>query len=150
MKDLEVRRFLDRVLDELIPPGPDGHIPGAGSAGVAEFFESAGRYVQDDPAIAVSRVVACVAEKCEDFAALDRSERVAIIAEVEREVPEAFTTLLRLTYMGYYSRPDLRPHFGLSAGPTHPDGYRVAREPASWLAELTAPVRARGPVYRRS
>ena len=42
--------------------------------------------------------------------------------------PTRSRPLLRHTYMGYYSRPDVRPHFGLSDRPTQPDGYVLAED----------------------
>ena len=82
------------------------------------------------------------------FEALSRADKIAALERIEAAQPEAFATLVRLTYMGYYSRPDTRPLFGVGAHPVHPQGYPVARESAALLAEMTASVRARGKAYR--
>ena len=147
MWDGAQRQLLDLMLDELIPASSDGRVPGAGSAGVAEFIPSAGRYAPD-PKDAADEVLAAVSAKSPDFSALGRAERAAVLREVESEVGEAFATLVRVVYMGYYSRPDIRPLFGVGAHAVHPDGNPVEPEDDALLAELTQPVRSRGQAYR--
>ena len=68
--------------------------------------------------------------------------------DVEAELPEEFSKLLVLTYMAYYSRPEIRALFGVGEHPVHPKGYDVNRETPELMDTLTAPVRARGKVYR--
>ena len=138
---------MDVILDELVPPGANGRIPGAGAAGVADFLLSASAYAPNHLR-AVMSVIAAVSKKAADFSALDRTKRVAVLNAVETEEPESFATLVRLTYMGYYSRPDIRPMFGVGSHPVHPGGYSVERESDALMAELTEPVRARGEIYR--
>ena len=138
------RPILDAILDELIPPSEDGKIPGAGALGVAEFLPTANAYAPD-PTGSVQTILDAVPA---DFVALPRDEKVAALKRVKAAHGQAFEALLRLTYMGYYSRPDTRPHFGIGAHPIHPLGYPVARESDAMMEELTAPVRARGKVYR--
>lgn len=141
------RTLLDLVLDELVPASADGRIPGAGALGVAEFLPSATPYASD-PIGAVLRVLGAVSEKSADFGALPRADRVRILTEVEADQADAFSTLVHLTYMGYYSRSDTRPLFGVGAHPVHPDGYPVEREGDALIEDLTAPVLARGRTYR--
>lgn len=141
------KELLRLVLDELIPPGDDGRVPGAGTLGVADFLARADGHA-DDAVACVRRVLECVMRRSENFGALERDARVALLKQVEKEAGAAFATLVRLTYMGYYSRPDTRPLFGVGAHPVHPDGYPVPREDDALLQELTAPVRARGAFYR--
>ncbi|MFS4580011.1 gluconate 2-dehydrogenase subunit 3 family protein [Phaeobacter sp. C3_T13_0] len=138
------RSVLDAILDELIPPSDDGKIPGAGALGVAEFLPTAQAYAPD-PAGSVQTIIDAVSG---DFEALPRDEKVAVLKRVEAAHVQAFETLVRLTYMGYYSRPDMRPHFGVGSHPIHPKGYPVERETDALMDELTAPVRARGKAYR--
>jgi len=145
----EERLLLDLVLNELIPPSDDGRIPGAGDVGVAEFFAEAERYV-GDPVARVKIVLTGISNRAEDFSRLSRGERTTVIREVEATESKAFSALIRLAYMGYYSRSDIRPFFGLSSRPAHPDGYQVVREDEALISELTAPVRARGSIYRPS
>ena len=82
------------------------------------------------------------------FEALPPKTRRDLVAQLESSAPEAFQALLRQTYMGYYSRPDVRVLFGLSDQPTQPNGYDVPSESPELMAELTAPVVARGKCYR--
>ena len=141
------RRLLDRILDELIPAGSDGRVPGAGSAGVADFLPTSDRYAPN-PHGAVNAVLAAVSAKAADFSGMDREGRARVLREVESEEGEAFATLVRLVYMGYYSRSEIRPLFGVGAHAVHPRGYPVAPEDEALLDELTEPVRSRGPSYR--
>jgi len=138
------RAVLDAILDELIPPSEDGKIPGAGALGVADFLPTAQAYAPD-PAGSVQTILDAVSD---DFVALPRDEKVATLKRVEAAQGQDFETLVRLTYMGYYSRPDTRPYFGVGAHPIHPNGYPVDRESDAMMDELTAPVRARGKAYR--
>tara|TARA_X000000950_G_scaffold147330_2_gene181835 strand:- start:746 stop:1189 length:444 start_codon:yes stop_codon:yes gene_type:complete len=138
------RAVLDAILDELIPPSEDGKIPGAGALGVADFLPTAQAYAPD-PTGSVQTILDAVAD---DFVALPRDEKVATLKRVEAAQGQDFETLVRLTYMGYYSRSDTRPYVGVGAHPIHPNGYPVDRESDAMMDELTAPVRARGKAYR--
>ena len=138
------RAVLDAILDELIPPSEDGKIPGAGALGVADFLPTAQAYAPD-PAGSVQTILDAVSD---DFVALPRDEKVATLKRVEAAQGQDFETLVRLTYMGYYSRPDTRPYVGVGAHPIHPHGYPVVRESDAMMDELSAPVRARGKAYR--
>ncbi|MEM6889132.1 MAG: hypothetical protein AAF636_13440 [Pseudomonadota bacterium] len=131
---------LDALLDVLIPANPDRGIPAAGELGVAAFVtEAAAR----SPALNSALVFL-----------LSRAGELAggitpnTARQLETELPEAFNLLLTETYKGYYSRPDMRAKLGVGSDPVHPAGYEVVRESAALLSELTAPVRARGPVFR--
>ncbi|AXI49329.1 hypothetical protein C1J03_24800 (plasmid) [Sulfitobacter sp. SK012] len=138
------RPTLDAVLDELIPQSGDGGIPGAGALGVAEFLPTAHAYAPD-PVGSVRTILNAISA---NFTTLPRDEKIADLKRVEAANVQAFETLVRLTYMGYYSRPDTRPYVGVGAHPIHPKGYPVDRESADFMDKLTAPVRARGKVYR--
>lgn len=134
------RELLDTLLDQLIPANSKRGIPGAGEFGVAEFIlaESA-----VDPAL--GSAVAAVAGHARKLAGGMSPDTVR---QLERDLPEAFQELLVATYKGYYSRPEARGFVGVGTQPVHPKGYEVARESAEFMADLTAPVRARGPIYR--
>ena len=146
-------RLLDALLDEIVPASADGRVPSAGVLGVTEYLAER---AADHPALAATiRKALAHAAKLADargarFDALDAAGRVAVVEALERDAPEAFVTLLRHTYMGYYSRADVRPHFGLSPKPTQPDGYTVPDDDPDEMAALLAPVRARGRCYRPS
>ena len=144
-------RLLAGLLDEIVPASADGRIPGAGALGVAAFV--AGKAAHDPEAAALIRKALAYAGALAEargggFDALDAKGRVAVVAALEREVPDAFATLLRHAYMGYYSRADVRPHFGLSSRPAQPEGYAMPDDDPDEIADLVAPVRARGRRYR--
>ena len=56
---------------------------------------------------------------------------------------------LKHTYMGYYSEPSVRPYFGVSSNPPHPNGYEVPEEEPNLLESLVEPVKKRGICYRK-
>jgi len=134
------RTLLDAVLECLIPPDPDRGIPSAAAFGVAALIDSARA---EDPTLdrSVDRLLERIGRRAE-------APTEELLRQVEHELPADFETLLRLTYVGYYGQARARPLFGLSERPVHPHGYAVEAESAALLEELTAPVRARGPVYR--
>ncbi len=145
------RRLLNGLLDEIVPASADGRVPAAGTLGVVDFLASK---AADDPALAallrtvLKRAAALAESRGASFEALDAAGRIAVVEALERAEPDAFTALLQSAYMGYYSRPDVRPHFGLSDRPTQPDGYELPDDDPDELADLLAPVRARGRCYR--
>lgn len=138
---------LSLILNDVIPPSADGHVPGAGNAGVASFLQQATPY-DPDPARVVLTVIETVLEIADDFSSQSPQDRIDVITRVEAQHPQIFERFLRLTYMGYYSQAELRPLFGVAAEPVHPSGYPVPPESPRMMADLTAPVRARGAVYR--
>jgi hypothetical protein len=140
------RKILDTIMDEIIPPSDNGKIPGAGALGVADFLPAARPYATDP----IKSALTLINFVGEDFIKLPRPARVAILKKSELEHAEAFATLIRVTYMGYYSRSDIRPHFGVGSHPIHPQGYTVLPESHELMNELTAPVRQRGKVYRNA
>ena len=137
--DLEIA-CLDAILDELIPANPQRDIPAAGAAGVARFLSEK---AQADAAFhdAVSSLLRLMQ---------DMADKVTtdLVRQLEVQAPQNFQMLLVETYKGYYSRPDMRAKFGVGVHPVHPQGYDVERDTAEMLADLTAPVLARGPVFR--
>ena len=143
--------LLRLVLDALIPPSNDGRVPGAGAdvAGFIGFLATAGGYAHD-PNGCVLRLLDFLARDSVDFTALTPPARAALLRRAEQERSADFATVLRLTYMRYYSRPQIRPLFGLSARPVHPDGYPVPHEDEALMRELTEPVRQRGAHYREA
>ena len=128
-------------------------MPAAGALGIADFL--AGK-ASADPALAaslrevLSHAAALAEARGASFDDLDAAGRIAVVHALEREAPDAFTALLWHAYMGYYSRADVRPHFGLSDRPTQPEGYELPEDDPDELADMLAPVRARGRCYRPS
>ncbi|MHA3979187.1 hypothetical protein ACW9UR_16035 [Halovulum sp. GXIMD14794] len=134
------RPALYALLDRIIPPNTKKGIPGAGTFETADYLA---RAAAEDRALkgAVISLLKLLGASAADIT-VDR------VRDLEAEAPEAFGALVRAVYMGYYSRPEIRGLVGLAAHPVHPKGYTVAGESADELDALTAPVRARGKVYR--
>ena len=146
-------RLLTGLLDVIVPASADGRVPAAGALGIADFLVSK---ASADPALAVSlrevlsHAAALAEARGANFDDLDAAGRMAVVEALEQEAADAFTALLWHTYMGYYSRADVRPHFGLSDRPTQPEGYELPEDDPDELADMLAPVRARGRCYRPS
>jgi hypothetical protein len=134
------RDLLSQILDLLIPAGPARGIPGAGAIGVADFVIKAAAFCPDGSAHLVAFL--------HSVKAAPRPLEESLLRSLEQAQAADFQWLLRQTYMGYYSRPDMRASVGVAPWPVHPKGYDVAAEPQETLDALTAPVRARGPIYR--
>ena len=137
------------VLDEIIPADGARRMPSAGVKAVAEGVLSATAY-SHNPLQTVTHLLEALKASTAAFTAQPPSARVAALKALEAAHPAEFNELVRLTYMAYYSRPEIRPLLGVGAHPVHPEGYGVERESEDLMSELTAPVRARGIAYRRA
>lgn len=139
--------LLIAVLDELIPANKKVGVPAAGALGVAGFLPTATSYAPD-PVGSVKAVLKSIIDKSSDFTMLEEVEKIALLRDVETENAVDFGTLVQLTYMGYYSQPEVRSMFGVGAHAVQPKGYDVPRESDEFMESLTAPVRARGKFFR--
>jgi hypothetical protein len=137
----EERGWLASVLDALVPARDDGHLPGAGALGLAEFLE---RAAAGDPELrdALAEVLARLA--AEGFAGLDPPARTARLQALAQAAPAAFRQLVVHTYRGYYCHPRVVEALGLEARPPFPRGYAVPPTDFSILD----PVRRRDKLYR--
>ena len=145
----ENQMLLLKILDEIIPAGGVRRMPSAGVKAVADSVLSATAY-SPDPSATVKLVLEAVHAQSPVFGELPAEDRVAVLKAVERQHSRDFAEIVRLTYMAYYSRPEIRPYLGVGAHPVHPQGYAVDRESETLMDELTAPVRARGAAYRQA
>ena len=150
-KFLPENGLVDGVLDEIIPAGMKRQIPSAGSLNLSDYLENI--CANDDESAQLLNRGFELADKLvklagTSFSALGKDQRLAIVKQLETEDLEFFNALIRHTYMGYYSRGDVRKALGLSALPVQPRGYDVAEESSNMMEALTAPVRARGNCYR--
>lgn len=134
------RILLDQILDQLIPANIEKNIPAAGSFGVGDFIAAR---AEEDKTVsdALERFLSSAANISKDV-------NPEIVKALEASDSENFALLLRLTYMGYYSRPEIRSLVGVGSWPVHPKGYEVPLEPADMIEKLTEPVRDRGAIYR--
>ena len=149
------RELLALALDRIVPPGVG--LPGAGELGVAEFVESAAagpdRHSRESGSPSQARLLVDGLKQIEitagrhgagAFADLDDDARDEVLREVESASPAFFDELVRLTYVGYYSRPSVATALGLEARPPQPLGFEMQQGDLS----LVENVRKRGPVYR--
>ena len=135
------RTRLDAILDQLIPANPAKGIPAAGDFGTGGYVEEQAQRDED-----LGTALATLLKRAGELA--DGGITPSVVRQLETELPTEFSKLLVTTYMGYYSRPEIRALVGVGAHPVHPLGYAVAPEPPELIAALTAPVRARGKAYR--
>jgi hypothetical protein len=141
-------RALSSVLDEVIPPSPDGRLPGAGTLGLAGTLRPA---LQHQPGLAAAVDAGLAAADAlaqrrgaERFAELPKPERRDVLNEVAAAQPGFLPGLIFHTYVGYYQDARVVEALGLEARPPHPKGYEIE---SSDLALLDA-VRRRPKLYR--
>ncbi|MHC4709171.1 MAG: gluconate 2-dehydrogenase subunit 3 family protein [Planctomycetota bacterium] len=147
--DGQRRDLLRDVLDEIIPASEDGRFPGAGRLGVGERLTT---MLAERPELEplFEAGLASIRRRAEErdaagFGALPRSERVAVLREVEASEPAFFGIVLMQAYLGYYSHRQVADLLGVQS-PPQPDGYDL--EPGD--LSLLDPVRRRPPMYREA
>jgi len=141
---------LAAVLDAIIPPSSDGKLPGAGELGIVGHIAQA---VQQSPELGpvITQGLAGLEElaRARDprgFAALDVSERVAVLNELAATQPGFVPGLTFHTFIGYYQNGRVVEALGLEHRPPHPLGYEM--EPNDLT--LLDPVRERDPLFRKA
>jgi Gluconate 2-dehydrogenase subunit 3 len=141
-------QLLALVLDELIPPRPDGRLPGAGTLGAGAVVEHAAAGTPELERMLAHGLAALddVARRsgAEGFAALSSTARVVALRDIEQAAPMFLSTLLTLACVGYYSAEPVVAALKGSARPPHHLGYELESDDLS----LLDPVRARGKLYR--
>jgi hypothetical protein len=135
------RELLAAVLDTLIPA--DAGFPPAGTIAIEHVLSAA--VASGETEALLGRALRAIAEAAPDFSALGADEREALLREIECTDPDAFDALVRHTYAGYYSRPQILSRLGLTPGPLHPRGHRIENAGLPDLARVTS----RGPLYRQ-
>ena len=137
--------LITTALDRLIPHQDE--MPGAGEAGTADYLDgvvsnsaqlarlfSAGL---QDIEIAASRLGL-------SFEELSGDQQDEVLRSVEADSPQFFDLLVRHTYNGYYSNPEVVELLGLDPRPPQPRGNRVERGDLSSLQVVVE----RGQAYR--
>jgi hypothetical protein len=142
------RRALASVLDEIIPPSPDGRFPGAGALGVAEHVEQALQKTPDlGPPIqqGLSALEALAAGRgAGSFAALSAQDRSTVLDEIATREAAFLPTLVFLAYAGYYRSERVVEALGIEPRPPHPKGYDMEPNDLTLLDD----VRRRPKMYR--
>jgi hypothetical protein len=119
---------LTAILDRLVPAGTT--MPGAGELGLARFIEerlTALPHLRCH--IDELRAAFPTAEQCQR---LTQDDAEQLLEEIERRHPDAFHTLIRVTYSGYYSHPVVLDRLGLRSADLD---YRLDRFDERLLAE---------------
>ena len=126
--------MLTLALDEIIPPRPDGRLPGAGALGIAADVEAA---LQKTPPLLEMVAEGLAALDARGFASLPRAERLATLGDLPPVV-------ILHAFSAYYRHPRIMEALGLEPRPPHPKGYDMPPNDLS----LLDPVRRRGPMWR--
>ena len=141
------RALLREVMDELIPPSADGSFPGAGELGVGERIEE---MLAQQPELGriIEQGLASIRHLAErrnpsGFGGLSRSQRAALLREIEAAEPAFFGALVMYTYFGYYTDRRITDRLGVR-NPPQPEGYDLESGDLS----LLDPVRARPKLWR--
>ena len=140
------RELLAAVADRIIPPA-DG-VPSAEDAGVAEHVEGIAGVSPQSRALLTNGLKAIEATSgsshSKDFVSLSGREKTGVLKQVESRHAEFFSVLVRETYSGYYSSPEVLRAKKLPLAAPQPAGYEV--EPFD--AVLLEGVHKRGKAYR--
>ena len=138
--------LLADVLDSIVPGG--GGLPGAGELGVASHLDGAVsgstrlRRVFSEGLAAIEIASSRMFSRA--FSGLSEDQRVKVLKWVESEHTHFFHELVRQTYAGYYTRPDIAGLLGLESRPPQPLGYVLKPFDPSMLES----VKRRGKIYR--
>lgn len=140
------RKLLAAVVDRIIPP--ESGVPGAGEVGVAEHVEGIAGVSPQARALLANGLkfidAATGRSHSKEFTSLSEREKTAVLKEVESQHSEFFAVLVRETYSGYYSSPEVLRLKGLPLSAPQPAGYEI--EPFD--IALLENVRKRGKAYR--
>jgi len=142
------QRALARVLDEIIPPRPDGRLPGAGELGVGRYIEQALRGAPELRAMIAEGLTALedFARRRDErgFAALPRALQSEVLNELACSEHAFPPVLLMHAYAGYYQDGRVMQVLGLEPRAPHPHGFAMAPNDLS----LLDPVRQRPRRFR--
>ena len=140
MSTLAARRdLLALVLDALVPAS-DGFPAGS----VALDHVLAMGAASADLEATLTRGLQAIDETGSGFARLDLDDRERALARVEQTHAALFDALVRHTYDGYYSHPEVLGRLGLEPGPVQPRGHRIETADLPDLGRVIG----RGPIYR--
>lgn len=139
------RATLDIVLDLIVPPTPDGRMPGAAQVGVPEWLMTQATDALPALRNELDRLDALShARSGSAFASLDSRGRQALVDE-QRALDPAFLSRLALeTVTCYYQHDRVLTGLGQELRAPYPKGYQVL----SGDLALLQPVRQRGKIYR--
>lgn len=142
------QRVLAHVLDDLVPPSPDGRLPGAGAVGVGAYIDrSLGALPELKAMVAAGLDALDATARQRDPRGLDGlppDARAAVLAEHAGSEHSFPPILIMHAFAGYYQQPAIMTALGMPARAPHPQGYEMGDDDFS----LLDPVRQRGRIYR--
>jgi hypothetical protein len=137
------------LLDELVPPRPDGRLPGAGGLGLGAELRRALRERPELRAVVAPGLAALDAivraRGVARLGELGPAERRLALDALSAQAPALVPTLAFVTFIAYYQDPRVLEALGREPRPPFPKGFEL---PAGDLSRLEK-VRARGPIYRQ-
>ena len=133
------------VLDRIVPP--EGKMPGAGEAALEYVDRTVGsrgdyRRLWSD-GLAQMEITAW-SRHGRRFVKLSEEERDVVLALMDADEPKFLQSLVRETYIGYYSNPRVVGLLGLEARPPQPRGHHLEQGSLSGLEK----VKQRGTLWR--
>lgn len=113
--------ILSDAMDRLVPPIDD--LPGAGAMGLAPEVESLAR--RHPP---YQHALATFLEKLTPTwdPRLPPSQQDALLRDLEAADGAAFSAVLELVYLAYYSEPRVHRRVNWRGGPLQPEGFPLA------------------------
>jgi len=152
MWNIDERKLLKLILQEIIPASEDGKIPSSGLDSVINYLENKVKENLNFKNLfndGILRVNDFLISTETHINSIDSKEVNFVLKKIENEKPIFFKEFLRQVYMGYYSQPSIRQFFGVSSHPPHPNGYEVPEEEPDFVENLVEPVKKRGICYRQ-
>lgn len=139
------RATLAIVLNQIVPPTPDGRMPGAADVGVYDWLVSQAPDALPDLQRELDRLEALARTQTGSaFALLDPASQQALV-EAQRAADPAFLGRLALeTVTCYYQHDRVLQGLGLELRAPYPRGYQLL----SGDLALLQPVHQRGKIYR--
>ncbi len=139
------RATLDIVLDLIVPPTPDGRMPGAAQVGVAGWLVSQAPDALPALRSELDQLDNLARERRGSaFASLDPAARQALVDGQRAANPGFLARLALETVTCYYQHDRVLQGLGQELRAPYPKGYQVL----SGDLALLQPVRQRGKIYR--
>lgn len=136
------RTFMRAFLDTVIPQGPDGRMPGAGSLSIEDALATA--IGSDSRSGTLIRAgLAAVAARASEQAAgglaeLAPEERTGVVEAVLAAHPQLMQAFARHLYLAYYQHPEVLVAIGEPPHPPFPGGFTVEPTDPELMERLLA------------
>lgn len=139
---LNDEKFMDALLNLVIPPNASGSLPGAGTLGLSA---AVARGLQDDPLLGpmVTGGVQAIweaarSEHPEGFAGMTPEAGTKLVQIQVSANPFFMMGMLRYLYPAYYQHPHVLKGIGEVPRPPFPEGFDVEATDARLLEKLQA------------